>query len=229
MPDDDSPPSPVFHFPLGTPAEPVTTVVPFAASSYIFRLKSYDILNTRSRHEDTNYVTVGTLVDGVSQSKTVKMGDQNNGHFSPPIHLDPVRVERPDAQIIFSYLIVNSGHDDEEKTRKGLTDALNVAMSKGVEMAGATLGTAIGGPVGGVVGDLLGQVLSFLGGKGRDLVFANCDGPVAFEQVAFTGEDLWRLTQQGHGFERVTDHPGTDSAAGCGSNSHYSVRWSVTR
>jgi hypothetical protein len=40
--------------------------------------------------------------------------------------------------------------------------------------------------------------------------------------------DLHQMTANGP-FTKVTEHPGTDSATGCGDNSQYEVTWSITR
>ena len=62
------------------------------------------------------------------------------------------------------------------------------------------------------------------------LITADCDGPVAAEQAAYKGIDLWHQTQtSSRSFTHSTYHPGLDSAAGCGSNSQYSVTWRITR
>ena len=59
---------------------------------------------------------------------------------------------------------------------------------------------------------------------------ADCDSTVAAEQPAFTGIDLWCMTQvPGASFHQTTYHPGTKSAVGCGANSRYYVTWEVTR
>ena len=62
------------------------------------------------------------------------------------------------------------------------------------------------------------------------LITADCDGPVALEQPAFKGIDLWNRTQNAsRSITLTTHHNGMDSPTGCGSNSQYDVTWSITR
>ena len=75
------------------------------------------------------------------------------------------------------------------------------------------------------------MLLGVLGGKLAEMligvVFADCDGPVALEQVTFTGKELQSLTDDTHPHSVTTSHPGTDSPTMCGSNSLYAITWSV--
>jgi hypothetical protein len=58
--------------------------------------------------------------------------------------------------------------------------------------------------------------------------FGNCDGMVAQDEVAFTGTALLDATAFGAHTE-THNYPGSDSPAGCGSNSNYDLTWSITR
>jgi hypothetical protein len=81
-----------------------------------------------------------------------------------------------------------------------------------------------------VIGTALGAIAGWLVGEVTGLLTANCDGPVAAEQPAFKGLELWNRTHApGNAFTHTTYHPGIDSAHGCGSNSQYSVTWSIMR
>jgi hypothetical protein len=55
-----------------------------------------------------------------------------------------------------------------------------------------------------------------------DIVFADCDGLVAAEQIALAGRDLHLKTVNGP-LTMTTVHKGADSPTGCGSNSQYEV------
>jgi hypothetical protein len=115
-----------------------------------------------------------------------------------------------------------NGHIDTALVKAGesLTSDSITSISKdlgagigailGVELAGSILAPVIGSLLGSLVGWLLDQ----LGG----IVFADCDGLVAAEQVAFTGRDLYLKTVSGP-VTATTTHPGTDSPTGCGANS----------
>ncbi len=79
-----------------------------------------------------------------------------------------------------------------------------------------------------VIGSALGLLAGWIVGEVAGILTADCDGPVAAEQAAFKGQQLWNFTA--HGPHQVTTyHPGTDSPAGCGSNSIYKVTWVVTK
>ena len=59
------------------------------------------------------------------------------------------------------------------------------------------------------------------------LLFADCDGVVAAGTLPFKCSDLIKRTSSGQKISDNTDHPGTDSADGCGSNSHYSTSCTI--
>ena len=63
-------------------------------AKYTFKFNRYVIKHTRSRHEDTNYVTAALSVNGapVGSPYTKFMGDQNNGTY-------PVDFSWPDVEV----------------------------------------------------------------------------------------------------------------------------------
>jgi hypothetical protein len=61
------------------------------------------------------------------------------------------------------------------------------------------------------------------------IVFANCDGAVAVDQINVTGADLINWTTGTGMYSETGFYPGLDSPTGCGSNSRYNVTWSVIR
>jgi hypothetical protein len=93
--------------------------------------------------------------------------------------------------------------------------------------AGALAGAEIGTAIVPIIGSALGALAGWLVSEFTTLFFANCDGPVAAEQVVFTGAQLSAKTANGVDFTHATFHPGTDSPGGCGSNSEYWVGWSI--
>lgn len=213
-----------------TVAHPSKPVPAFEPASYVFSLDSYQISKTRARHEDTNFVTISVAVnDGQPETKTKSMGDQNDGTYRVNLALDPIHVDSPKTKVTFNYLIVNAGNENPSKVMETIESTSKELAKKGADFAGAEAGAAIGGTFGGPVGSAIGAVAGWLTERGLGFLFANCDGPVASEQVVFTGQDLWRLTQEGKRLERVQPHPGTDSPTGCGSNSKYTTHWSISR
>jgi len=216
--------------PVPTPAPP-----PFQAASYAFSLLSMQITNTRSRHEDSDKASVSIAVgSGTPVTATSDLGNLNNGTF--PLHLavGPVTVSNPNDGIAANYLIVNSGHSDWATVNGVLTKAGNELASAGAQAATKAIGSAVGATIGSgimpVVGTALGALAGWLVGALVGLLTADCDGPVAAEQPAFKGIDLWNRTQvPGQSFQHTTYHPGLDSNWGCGSNSEYYVTWQVQR
>ena len=218
------------------PPQPPTVVVPppFQPSNYVFSLDSMTITNTRSRHGDSDKASLSLAVGSApAQTVTRDLGDLNNGTFALTLQL-PVRIEDPNIGVATNYLVVNSGHQDWSTVNVVLTQAGSALASAGAKAATAAVGGAIGATIGSsvvpVIGTALGAIAGWLIGEITGLLTANGDGPVAAEQPAFKGVDLWNRTGYvGGSFQHTTYHPGIDSPSGCGSNSQYFVTWSVTR
>jgi Ricin-type beta-trefoil lectin domain-like len=207
-----------------------------ATKEFHFTLESFEIENTRSRHEDTDYVSC-TLAVGNSalKTKTAALGDLNNGTHNVALSFGPVTVA-PNEAVIFNYLILNSGHQNEQATQEVLTKAGVQLAEAGAKAAaeaigsgaGSLVGASIGSAVVPVIGTALGALAGWIAGELGALFFANCDGPVAAEQVAMTGAELAAHTASGQPYRHTTSHTGTDSPHGCGSNSKYKVTWQIT-
>ena len=191
-----------------------------------FSLDSFRITDTRSRHNDTDYVSFTLLVrdaNGKGTPQTIKkfMGDVNNGTHAVGLSFPNVAVPN-NGSVVFNYLIVNSGHKSESDVDKALETAGGALAEKGLVAGGTALGTAI---LPGL-GSILGAIAGFLAGEIKSILTANCDGPVAAEQVTMTFQQLMDHTANGP-FRQETKHPGTDSATGCGGNSMYFVDWHI--
>ena len=216
--------------PVPTPAPP-----PFQTANYSFSMLSMEITNIRSRHEDSDKAAVSMAVgNGNPLTATQDLGDLNNGTY--PLHLSvgPVTVSDPNVGIATNYLIINSGHSNWDTINGLLTKTGGELASVGAKAATSAIGSAVGASIGSgimpVIGSGLGLLAGWLVGELVGLLTANCDGPVAAEQPAFKGIDLWNRTQvSGASFQHTTYHPGIDSAHGCGSNSEYWVTWQVHR
>jgi hypothetical protein len=193
-----------------------------------FSLDSFRITDTRSRHNDTDFASFTLLVrdangQGTPQTLQKKIGDVNNGTHSIGLSFPNVPVPAG-GSVVFNYLIVNSGHQNEGDVDKALEAAGSALAQKGLVAGGTALGTAI---LPGL-GSILGAIGGFLAGEISSILNANCDGPVAAEQVTLTLNQLMQDTANGP-FTKETKHPGTDSATGCGGNSMYFVTWHVAR
>jgi hypothetical protein len=178
--------------------------------SYVFTLESFQITDTRSRHNDTDHVTFAVKVgDKVYPAKVKNMGDLNNGTYKVNLSFGPIEVPTPETKVNLTYLIMNSGHD-QDKVSDWLKKAAEGLLTKGAAAAGGPWGIAIG-----VVGDL-----------GLGIAFANCDGWVAGDHIALTGKTLAGYTKP---HRETRNYKGIDSPRGCGGNSHYYVTWSITQ
>lgn len=199
------------------------------AQNFTFSLDSFRITDTRSRHEDTDFVSFTLLVKpntggGTPRTLTKAMGNLNNGTFNVGLSFPHITVDASES-VVLNYLIVNSGHKSESEVFSTLENVGGSIATKGLVAAGAGLGSLI--PIPGL-GTLLGAAAGFLVGELKGVLAANCDGAVAGEQNTFTLADLNARTANGT-FTHETRHPGTDSATGCGSNSMYFVTWHIAR
>jgi hypothetical protein len=160
------------------------------------------------------------------------MGDVNNGTFPIGLSIGPIQISDPNIGIAMNYTIVNSGHQSWDDVNKILTSAGSYLVTVGAKTATAAIGAAVGAEIGTdivpILGTALGALAGWLVGELTGLLTANCDGPVASEQPAFKGSQLWANTAHGP-YTHTTNHPGIDSASGCGSNSVYTVTWSISR
>jgi hypothetical protein len=211
--------------------------------TYRFGVASFNILNTRSRHEDTVYVTVSLAIGkNPPLSKTIRLGDLNNGTYSPNIFLDNIQMGGNDTAVL-TYAIINNGHSDADTVQTILQKTLSTLASKGAEVATTAIGAEVGAIVGAqigtaivpVIGSALGALAGWLVSTSIGLIFANCDGPVAAGFHVFTASQLasqlkkkWNLPFNPPVCAGTDDHQGIDSPHGCGSNSHYTVTWYVS-
>jgi hypothetical protein len=198
-------------------------------SLFTFSVKSFEIKNTRSLHKDTDFVSMSVAV-GSKPPVTLpskSMGNLNNGHYHVDLSIPDVEVH-PTEAVSFVYSIVNAGYDKNVLEQK-IKAAVTKAASDGATEGGKALGTAVGGPAGGAGGSVVGSKAGgWLVGKIVGIAFANCDGPVAGATHTYSGAQLSHLTAGGHTVTTTDDNKGTNSPRGCGSNSHYTVTWSVS-
>jgi hypothetical protein len=210
---------------------------------YSLSVERFHIDNTRSRHEDTDTVAVVLRVGNRAQmSKTMYAGDVNNGDHGVNLVFDPVLVGNLDTPVVMAYQIYNG---DTGKLSVGLPDIGNDlgqraidAIDQAPEQAGPldyTQWPASGGPEDPDGADppdfedgswIKVLEFAFLG----SLLFPDCDGFVAIGTIGLRRRD-WdaQIAAAGGTYRRTIRYPGYDSPAGCGSNSDYTVTWSVTR
>jgi len=192
---------------------------------YTFRLDCFQISDTRSLHTDTDYVAIGLQIgDRTFPTQTKAMGDLNNGHYPVGLAFEDILIADPATPVIFNYQIVNSGHASQADLDHALTSGAAQLAAQGA----AALGDALVPGTGSIWGMAASAAVQWLGG----ILFADCDGPVAIDQVARKAEAIDQAIEKANTWGTYSDtrfYPGTDSPAGCGSNSQYTVTWSVTR
>jgi len=197
-------------------------------SVYTFTLTSFKITDTRSVHNDTDFVSIAVAV-GNKPPITVpakSMGDVNNGTHA--VNLSIPDVDVPAGEVVaFSYSIVNSGHD-KDSVQQALQKFVTAASSKDVTAGAGVVGSGIGGPIGAGLAIIGTQAAGWVVGKLENILFANCDGTVAAADHVFNAAQLAQQTAGGHLISATDDNKGSDSATGCGSNSRYFVSWSIS-
>jgi hypothetical protein len=194
------------------------------AKTFTFSLDSFQITDTRSLHNDTDYVTFTLLVTpqgatGTPQTLTKSMGDVNNGDHLVNLSF-PNIVVNPTDSVTFNYIIANQGNAPSQFLGLLKTASTSLLTTLGTDV-GDALGSLISDPD---LGDEGKSFFQWLAEQIVGVIFANCDGPVAAEQVSYKFPDLVAKTANGT-FTRTTLHPGTNSARGCGGNSLYYVSW----
>jgi len=191
-------------------------------SRYHFAIDEMDPKTTRGLLNDQNYVSSSIKTGGWPVfNETRFYHDVSGPPFLVNMNFTPITVE-PCEKLVFNYLIVNNGHADRATFDKAIAEIGSAIATKGV--------TWLVGSSAPVIGSILGAAAGKLTGMFIGIVFADCDGPVAFEQVEFSGKELQLLvTSDTHPHRVTTSHPGTDSPTLCGANSLYEVSWSIVR
>lgn len=111
--------------------------------SYRFTIESFNILDTRSAHNDTDYVTAG-LTGKANQVKD--MGDVNNGTHNVGLYFD--EGVAPLDVVTLNYVIVNSGKDPDALGKYFANFGFNIGV-----LFGQNWGGILPGGCDGVVAD----------------------------------------------------------------------------
>jgi hypothetical protein len=156
------------------------------------------------------------------------MGDVNNGTHSVGLSLE-VDIPDDDTAVVFNYLIMNNGHGGNDAKAKAAQAALNT-IAEEIIKHGAITAAAV--TVGSFLVPFFASALAAVAGimaatEAALLLFADCDGLVAAGALPFTCSDLIKKTASGQKIAENANHPGTDSADGCGSNSQYSTACTI--
>jgi hypothetical protein len=182
---------------------------------FTFTLASFGITNTRSKHEDTDYVAF-TLRLGSLDPQTVfkPMGNVNNGTHQVELSFNGIEVDQDDT-VLFNYLIVNAGSATEAQVESELR-TVGAAWANGQ------------GPTPPQMTSALGADLAWFNSELKGILKSTCDGMVAAEQSRFLYGDLLQLIPSNI-VSHQTVHAGTHSPSGCGNNSQYTVNWQAAK
>ena len=194
-----------------------------------FTVKSFALSNTRSVHEDTNYVALAISHNGtVLPPQTKKVGNVNNGTHAVNMTVSVPSTFNDNDTFAFSYLVINHGGGKTQDVLNHCASAMTNTSLTAFDAAGAQIV-----PVGNyqlpscLSSELrdIGVLWSLIKTQFQHLSTDTCDGPVAIDRFSFTGAALAQmiLASQGNPFSFI--YLGIKSNIGCGSNSDYSVQW----
>ena len=182
-------------------------------TGYIISVDAFHISNTRSVHEDTDYVSLAVQAGTQEPLKgSFFAGDVNNGDHAVRLKVGPVSVAANEG-LTFSYLVLNKGHSGTT------SDILEKVGQASVALLGGALGAS--GATLSVVNGILNELFS--------IIFADCDGTVASDKIVVPRAQLDDWTDPAGGHSEKRHYPGSNSPTGCGSNSIYDVTWSIIR
>ncbi len=216
---------------------------------YTFLLESFHISNTRSRFKDTDTVTFSLQVG--NHRFPVKLhfaGDLNNGSYIVnDLVFGPVLISQETTTATFAYEIYNGGAGDLPVSLVKLNDNLLDTMVPlvqgmvGVEDGGfpnlssGFAGEDVPSPENGDpfddTSDWSPIFLEALGDEIASFFFPDCDGFVVGDAIGWSKEQWDKAIDSGGDktLRKTMSYPGSNSPAGCGGNSDYTVTWSVTR
>ena len=197
-----------------------------------FTMTSFALNNTRSLHEDTNYVALAVSQNGaIPQPQAKRIGDVNNGTHAVNMTVSVPSTYSPTDTFALSYLVINHGGGSTQDVLAHCSNAMTQTPLKTFNALDAQLV-----PVGNFqlprclssglrAADDMNLWWNQIKAQFQHLSTDRCDGPVAIDRFSFTGAalDQMILVSQANPFSII--YLGIDSASFCGSNSHYSVQW----
>ena len=197
----------------GPAVRPVPTTANTPTYSVVF--ENIEILNTRSRDDDTNFASLGVTspVGGKMGPVSRSLGDQDNGVHRVDLPISNVLVPKGGDKVNIAWSVVNSGHSNTDQVMNAIQTTIGQILD---EVFGK--------------GSIVSQIGSKIASLGLTFLFANCDGPVVGGNQTMTGDELYQATSGGD-LVITLDHAGLNSPGGCGSNSRYksTVRIKRTR
>src|SRR5271154_6256218 len=136
------------HLPIGEVISTTTTTNITPPGRFAtFTMDSFGISNTRSLHNDTDYVFLSVTVGANAPVFVQKsMGDVNNGNHSVGLSLQ-VDIPDDDTPVVFSYLIMNSGHQGDNTRQKAAQAALSTIAKEVITHKAITAGAIAVGAI----------------------------------------------------------------------------------
>jgi hypothetical protein len=200
-----------------------------ATAAYTFTLDSFRITQTRSLHNDTDYVSIAVVVgqNPPIAAPVKSMGNVDNGTHEVNLSIPNVAVGPTDLSA-FIYSIVNCGHGSPDEIEAALQKATIAAASKLAQQWAAP--AAAEAPAASHTSTVGTSAFGWLTGAVEGILFADCDGVVAGgDCIFFRGEEASLMANSnGQPVTFNDSNPGSNSPAGCGANSQYYVSWSVS-
>jgi hypothetical protein len=205
-------------------------------STISFTVNSLIIRNTRSAHQDTNYVALSLSKNGSPvATQVVDVGDQNSGTHGINVSVTIPATYAPADRFTLNYLVLNHGGDLPPLVSQCCTSIFLGYNWNAYNASDAT-------PAGNWTTALPACMVHAARGSHRadwwneiqhafqTLIQQRCDGPVAMDSFSFQGSSIPAIIAAASQARPLSfDYPGIDSPGGCGSNSDYSVHWYATR
>jgi hypothetical protein len=197
-----------------------------------FTLNSFGITNTRSVHEDTDYVCIGMSINGrILPPVAKRIGNVNNGQHQVGLTISLPNQFSSADKFVFGYLIINHGGGKTEDVLIHCQNAMTQTTLLTFSPAGAALTQVQGRNIPASFAtplrakDTMNGFWNLIKPQFQHLSSDRCDGPVVIDQFSFLGSSMADV-------ELVTDvnnwiYQGIDSAVGCGSNSDYGASWNA--
>jgi hypothetical protein len=183
---------------------------------FSFSVNAFQISDTRSAHNDTDYVSLCVKVNNnLPLVAVARVGDVNNGNHQVNLAIQGVTVNQPDT-VAVNYLIVNAG---------------STTLANAQSPLGSTAALIVEGPTGPAgrlpqPGSALSALYNFLNTHLQGIFKpGSCDGPVAAECGIFSYASLLSKVP----FQENTNHLGIKpTSGGCNARvSNYTTSWSM--
>lgn len=184
--------------------------VPGAETHYLAGVSSFHIDCTRAVDDDTDHIAIGVKInsDKMLEIPVIHVGDVDDGDHVVDFYSDPFELTKLTDVVTFNFSITNIGSDDYAAIENGLKEASKAGL------------TYAFGPVGGAIAEIASKIYDFFS--------ANCDGPVAVDQVVASGHLINQKSKDSHVYS-ATKHYTYESQTFCGDSPQYDVTWCIIR